>query len=173
MEFKLGISAVTLLLPGRPLRGSPREKGGELKSLIDMPRKELAKMRRKFKPFYIFTNACVVRQMGIRNGIAYQKIHIIADATEKQVTVLQTYWVHRYHWSPTRIFRRFDNFSEAVLWLMPKACHQLECWETTADLDLLLNLVRHVPLISGLGDFRRTGKSHDSIVKEGNDYEVA
>lgn len=158
MEFKLGIRAITLFLPGGPIRGTQRAKEVGLKSYMDKPREQLAKMRRKFKPFGIFTNTCVVRQLSVRHCIAYQKMHIVADATEEHITVLRTYWEDQYWWSPTRIVRRFDTFGEAIQWLLPKAHHPFEEWETAEDLELLLNGVRHIPLIYGLGDFRKIGQ---------------
>jgi hypothetical protein len=129
----------------------------------------LAELRRKYQPFDLFQHAIVVRQLKVKHGVAWLKLHLLLDATKKEVEIFRAFWTHRYRWSPMRTMREFQTIEQAIEWLIPKVVQPLEEWETKEDLELWLEATKHVPLIYGLGSFRkvRGGRGKSKAEKQG------
>jgi len=155
LDFKLEIWGITLAYSGRPLFNNGKTPMTNVKALLEEARKALAELRRKYEPFGLFQHALVVRQLKINHGVAYLKVHLLLDTTRKEVEILRAYWANHYRWSPVRTVREFWTVSEAIEWLKPKASNPLEEWETPEDLGIWLEATKHMPLIYGLGKFRK------------------
>jgi len=155
LNFRLEIWGITLALSGRPLSNNGKSPFTNLKALLEEARRALAELRRKYQAFNLFQHAIVVRQLKIKKGIAHLKVHLLMDTVQKEVEILRSYWANKYHWSPVRTVREFQSLSEALGWLMPKASMPLEEYDTPEDLEIWLEATKHIPLIYGLGNFRK------------------
>lgn len=149
LDFHAEMWGITLALPGIPLREST-----SLKDVVKRATDTLAELRRKFSTFDLFQNAIVVRQLKVKHGVAWLKLHILMDTVRAEVEIFRRWWAEKYSWSPVRRVQEFNELLEAVAWLQDKAAHPLEEWDTPEDVEAYLEGMKHTPVIYGLGRLR-------------------
>lgn len=161
--------SVTVVLPGKPLINA-QDIYKEFKDYIDIPKRLIAQMRRKYKPFELLQNMLVIRQFKLTDRIAYLKLHLLIECTSKEIYLFDRYLNNRYRWSVIRGKRKYMNAGDALYWLRQKASKPLESWKTSQDLEIFLEVTKHIPTVYGLGKFRSRSKPPpERVLREANE----